>query len=319
MARRPRWKELVIGLIAVAAVGGGAILILVFGRVGVLHGSKFSLFATAKEARGVIRGTDIWLDGQKVGMVTGISFQPPSASPHERLVMHLSVLSAVRSEIRRDTRVEIRSGGTILGDPVIYLHGGTATAPGLADGDTIHGGQQSDIEAAASEANIAAQEFPAIVANVKLLRAQLEGVNGTMGAFGFDHRSRDIKRALTSTEALLSRASQPNGTVGRALTGRSELMTRAARSMAQFDSIRTLLTSNDRALGRFRRDSTLIHQIGRVRQSMLDVQRLATSPNGTVGNVLNDSAISSGVHRNLAALDSLLADLKRHPLRYIVF
>ncbi|HTE44128.1 MAG TPA: hypothetical protein VK636_02700, partial [Gemmatimonadaceae bacterium] len=250
---------------------------------------------------------------------TGISFQPPSASPHERIVMHLSVLSAVRPTVRRDTRVEIRSGGTILGDQVIYLYGGTTTSPGVADGDTIHGAEQSDLETAASEASMAAREFPAIMANVRLLSAQLQGVEGTLGAFGFDHRGKDIERALTSTKALITRASAPNGTMGLAMNGRSELMARAARSMAQFDSIRTLLASDDHALGRFHRDSTLILQLGRVRQEFADVQEIAASTRGTVGRVRTDSAIAVGIHRNLVAIDSLFADMKKHPLRYIVF
>jgi hypothetical protein len=32
-----------------------------------------------------------------------------------------------------------------------------------------------------------------------------------------------------------------------------------------------------------------------------------------------DSAIVLNVHRDLAALDSLVADVKKHPLRYIAF
>jgi ABC-type transporter Mla subunit MlaD len=319
MAKRLHWKELVIGLSSAAVVAAAALLILIFGRVGVLHGHKFTLFATASEVRGVIRGTDVWLDGQKVGMVTGVSFLPPMSNPKERLVMRLSVISAVRHQIRHDTRIQIRSGGTILGDQVIYLEGGTAASAGVVDHDTIHGGEQPDLETGASDATLVAQEFPAIMANVKLLAAQMQSVQGTIGAFGFDQHSRDIKQAFARTKGVLSRVTESHGSVAMTMKSRDELMARAKRSMAQVDSIRALLTSNQTSLGRFRRDSTLMLKIGRVRQDLAEVQRLAASPTGTIGRFRTDSSITRALHRDLVAMDSLFADLKKHPLRYVAF
>jgi hypothetical protein len=89
--------------------------------------------------------------------------------------------------------------------------------------------------------------------------------------------------------------------------------------MSQADSIRALLTSNEHSLGRFRRDSTLKREITRIRDELRDVQRLADSPDGTIGRFRTDSSVVRGVHRSLAALDSLFADIKKHPLRYVAF
>lgn len=319
MAKRLHWKQLAIGLTSAAVVAAAALLILVFGRVGVLHGHKFTLFATASEVRGVIRGTDVWLDGQKVGMVTGVSFLPPMVSPKERLVMRLSLITAIREQIRHDTRIQIRSGGTILGDEVVYLEGGTAASPGVIDHDTIHGGEQPDLETGVSDATLVAQEFPAIMGNVKLITAQLQSVSGTIGAFGFDQHGPDIKSAFTRTKGIMSRMSGSRGTVGMTMNGRNEVIARAKQSMTRVDSIKALLTSDKSALGRFRRDSTLILEIGRVRRDLADVQRLADSPQGTIGRFRTDSALTRALHRDLIAMDSLFADLKKHPLRYIAF
>src|SRR5438477_5363776 len=115
MARRTRWKELSMGILAGGAVVAGALFILVYGRVGILHGRKFTLFITTDAARGVIRGTDVWLDGQKVGVVKGVSFRPPSVPVSERLVIALSVLESERSRVRTDSKVQVRSGGSIIG------------------------------------------------------------------------------------------------------------------------------------------------------------------------------------------------------------
>jgi hypothetical protein len=117
----------------------------------------------------------------------------------------------------------------------------------------------------------------------------------------------------------MNKFSDSRGTVGLALRGRDTLRLRADRAMARVDSIRALLASDSHSLGRFRRDSTLVAEVGRIRDELAVVQRLAASPNGTIGRFRADSVIIRNVHRDFAAIDSLFADMKKHPLRYIAF
>jgi ABC-type transporter Mla subunit MlaD len=319
MARHSTWKDLSIGLVAACAIIAGALVILVYGRVGVLHGRKFTLNVTTDAARGVIRGTDVWLDGQKVGVVSGVTFRPPSVPPSERLVLTLSVLERERSRIRTDSRVQVRSGGSIIGDRVVSVSSGSATAPAVADGDTVHAREQADVEGVTSDATLAARELPGILENVKVLTAQLRTAEGTLGALGLETGGSKISALREQTGRLMDQLSGSRGTLGLALGGRTTLHDRAAEAMARVDSIRTLLASDTHSLGRFRRDSTLVREIGRVRDELATVQQLAASPNGTVGRFRTDSIIMRNVHRSLAAVDSLFADIKKHPLRYIAF
>ena len=319
MARRPRWKDLHVGLIATAGIVAVALLILVFGRVGVLHGRKFTLYVTTDAARGVIRGTDVWLDGQRVGVVTGVAFQPPSAAPSERLVISLSVLESERSRIRKDSKIQVRSGGTIIGDQVVNVNSGSATVPVVADGDTIHAREQADLEGVASDAALASRELPGILENVHLLAAQLRTAEGTLGALGLEVGGQEVSTIRAKTERLMTQLTGSHGSVGLAVKGRSDVRGRAAHAMAQMDSIRRLLTSNNHSFGRFRRDSTLITEIGRVRTELAVVERLAADSNGTIGRIRTDSVIVRNIHRDLASIDSLFANVKKHPLRYIVF
>jgi hypothetical protein len=274
---------------------------------------------TADAARGVIRGTEVWLDGQKVGVVTGVAFRPPTVPASERLVVTLSVLERERSRIRKDSRAQIRSGGSIIGDRVVYLSSGSATAREVVDGDTVQSSGQADLEAMTSDAALAAREFPGIIENVKLLAAQIRTAEGTLGALGVEKGGPQMARIRDRTDRLMNQLSNSQGTVGLALEGRAALQARAAQAMARVDSIRTLVTSTEHSLGRFRRDSTLIIEIGRIRAELATVQQLASSPNGTVGRIRSDSVIIRNVHRSLAEIDSLFADIKKRPLRYLVF
>ncbi|HVX40999.1 MAG TPA: MlaD family protein [Gemmatimonadaceae bacterium] len=318
MASRPRWNDLIVGAIAIAVVAALAVAILLFGNVGALHGKTFRVFVTTDEARGVIRGTEVWLDGQKVGLVKGVGFQSANASPSDRIVLALDVLDRVRPQIRRDSRVSMRTGGSIIGNEVVYVTTGTARAQGVRDGDTIHAATQTDYEATTSEATEAAHQLPAIIDNVKLIGAQLRSAEGTLGAFGLDG-STELARVRARTDRVMGRLSSSNGTVSMVLSQRSALQARAQEAMAAADSLRALVGSNQHSLGRFRRDSTLTREIAEVRAELARVQQLAMSPNGTIGRFRTDSAIVRGLHRDIASMDSLFADVQKHPLRYIAF
>jgi ABC-type transporter Mla subunit MlaD len=319
MARHSRWKDLGIGIVAACGIIAGGLVILIYGRVGVLHGRKFALHVTTDAARGVIRGTDVWLDGQKVGVVTGVAFRPPSVPLSERLVISLSVLERERSRIRSDSRIQVRSGGNLIGDRVVSVGSGSATAPAVVDGDTIRARQQADVEGVTSDAALASREIPGILENVKVLVAQLRTAEGTLGALGLEGGGTELSRIRAKSERLIDQLSDSLGSIRLALRGQTELKARAAQSMARVDSIRRLLSSDAHSFGRFRRDSTLVGEIGRARDELATVQQLAASPNGTIGRARNDSIIMRNVRRDLAAVDSLFADIKKHPLRYIVF
>jgi hypothetical protein len=103
------------------------------------------------------------------------------------------------------------------------------------------------------------------------------------------------------------------------LNNRDALIGRAKRAVAQVDSIRALLASDNHSLGRFRRDSTLMSSVAAVRAELARLQALATDPNGTIGRARADSIIIRNIHRDFVSLDSLFADIKKHPLRYIAF
>jgi phospholipid/cholesterol/gamma-HCH transport system substrate-binding protein len=320
MAHRPHWKDLTIGIASAIGVIAVAVLILVFGRVGTLHGKTFKVYVATDAARGVIRGTEVWLDGQKVGLVKNVSFLPATSAAKDRLVLSLQILDQAQPHIRLDTRVQIRAGGTLIGDQVVYLSSGTARMHGVADGDTIHAGDQADLESASSDIALASRELPPIIENVKLLSAELTSAQSVIGAFMTDAEGMRRMTALRARSGrLLTRLTESDGSIALMLNNREALIGRAKRAMAQSDSIFALLKSGDHSLGRFRRDSTLMRDVAAIRAELARVQELAMDPNGTIGRARTDSIIIRNIHRGFASLDSLFADIKKHPLRYVAF
>jgi len=301
-----------------AAIVIVAALILTFGRVGSLRGKTFTLFVRTEEARGVIRGTEVWLNGQRVGMVRNVGFQPATTTSKDRVVLRLAVLDRARQQIRTDSRTQIRSGGSLISSPVVYLHSGTIRARELSDGDTLRSEPSLDVEAAGSKAAGAAKEFPEILANIRVLSSQLKSVENPFGALRGDVMPR-VSMVRSNASRFLDRLSSSARVIGLAFSDTSEIARRAQHALASVDSLREFLASDQGSFGRFRRDSTLQREIARLRDDVSVVRALATNTSGTVGRFRADSAYQQSLNSAFQQLDSLFVDLRKHPLRYIAF
>jgi len=319
MARRASWRELVIGLVSFAALVGLSLCVLVFARVGRLHGSTFRLYALTGEARGVIRGSEVWLGGQKVGVVKDIGFMPPGRPLTERVLITMDVLSSARQGIRNNSTAQVRSGGTLISSPVVYLTIGTTGAAVVASGDTIRTLPQSDLESMTSQFAIASRDFPAIISNIKLLNSQLHSVNGTLGAMGIEHGGVELVQARRQTMRIAAKVTGSRGTIGSALASQSALVDRARRVMARADSVRAVIASENTSLGRVRRDSTLLREVADIRNELDIIGARLASPTGTLGRVRADSALFDAIAGARREMTLIMADIRRRPLRYIHF
>jgi hypothetical protein len=318
MPRPARWRDLRGGLASLVAVVGLALAILIFGNVNSLHGSTMRLYAAVGSARGVLRGTEVWLYGRKIGLVDGVAFLPASSDTVRRLVVSMEVLERFRENIRTDAAVQIRSGTSLIGSPIVYISSGSAHAPVVADGDTILAVPQNDFEQATSEFAVASQDFPAIISNVRIIAEQLRGTKSTLGALGIDKGGPELDAAQVQLRRLGERLTA-HGTIGRALASRPSLVARAQKALASADSLRSLVSSGRTAVGRFRADTTLCAQVRDVRDELSIVRALMNHPNGNLGRFASDSAIFRAITSAEREMTTLIADAKRHPMRYVHF
>ena len=320
MARRLSWFGVRGGLIAVIAIILVAAATLKFSRLGNLHGDTMELVAHFGEARALLVGSEVWLSGQKIGKVLSIEFRSPQiADTSARIEIRMAVLSKYRPAIHRDAVATIQAGGSVIGQPVVYFSPGTLRTGMVQPGDTITTHPQADVEGATAQFSVASRQFPAIINNVKLLTAQLSSSKGAAGAF-LNAPGGPALPALSRTQKLtgqLYATLNGNGTAGRILSG--GLTTRVNTSLSRVDSIRTLLASPNTSFGRFRKDSTLITEVGYVRDELSIIRSQLDDSRGTAGRALHDSAISNGLIEAERQMSLLFTDMKKHPFRYINF
>jgi phospholipid/cholesterol/gamma-HCH transport system substrate-binding protein len=314
MPRQIDWKELTGGIIAVAVIVGLTLAILVYARVGGLRGKKVTLYVVTNEAKGVLAGTEVWLAGNKQGLVKDVSFRPPTTDPLERLIIKTEFLEDALPNVRRDSYAQVRPAGSFIGSTIVYIEVGSQSSPQLHDGDTVHTRRKGRISALAGDITRIGPELSALSANISELNARMKNPTGTIGSA----RARGIPR-MPDISARMSRlaakATQGSGTM--ALASRTNLMARASHSMAAADSIQTLMSSNKSSLGRFRRDTTLVTKAKGVLAELDTLRSFAANPVGTIAAAHSDSVLSRELNQTHALLDSLIKDIKKRPKRYI--
>ncbi len=319
MPRTQNWRSLLPGLISLAVIVIGGIAVLSFARVGALHGATIRVYSSMAEARGVMKGTPVWLEGQPVGQVLRVEFLPPSADTGASILVVMDLLKRHVKYVRRDAVARITSGGTLIGAPVVSLSNPKSTAPIISEGDTLHSLPQGDPEGVASRIALASRDFPAIIANVKDLRTQLGTVEGTTGAFLNDDALK-VDIVVNRGARLANRALHGNGTVARVVNGGTgRAMARAQHALAQADSLRTLIASDQSVVGRFKRDTSLMRTVTSLRNDITLARAMLDEPRGSAGRVLHDSALTRQLTATEKELTALIADLRAHPMRYVAF
>lgn len=319
MARAARWRDLRIGIAAAIALAAVSLAVLLFARVGAVRGDTFRLFVRTAAARGLMKGSEVWVGGQRVGKVSDIRFLPPRGAEADALVIEMDVLERHRQAIRRDSRAEIRAGARLIAAPVVAISPGTAGSAVVTEGDTIRAPAQADLEGITSRFGAAAREFPAVIADVKRVTQQVRSSGGTIGAFGAEGGAVELAAVRERGSRIATSLSQGRGTLGRLLGARAPLQARAQAALARADSVRQLVTSPNSALGRFRRDSTLRASVADIQNELSMVRAMLDEARGTAGRVTQDRAIVESLIEAEREMGAIMADIRRRPFRYLNF
>jgi len=308
MPARVSWRHLVPGLVALAVVLLIALGVLLFAGVGQVRGKKAHFYVATARAQDVMRGTEVWIAGQKSGLVENIEFAPATADSNARIVIAFSVRARDAAQLRTDSRAEIRTGANIMGPIVIALEPGTPQRPRLREGDTLLVTRLTDLQTATAMMTEATAELPALMTDARTIMSLAK--TGPMARAMRSGSSGEITRLKSRFSAFSA-----GSAAGRA----SGVMTAAKTALARVDSIRALVASPNTSLGRFRRDSTLGTSIASVRAELAAVRASLDVNDGTLGRVKSDSVLTRAIADSQREMKLLFDDFRRQPLRYIAF
>lgn len=319
MPHRPlTWRHLTPGAVVLGVLVLASAATLKYARIGSLRGDTVRYYASFPGARDVMGGTEVWINGAKVGRVNKVRFARPSTDTANRVVIEFEVLEKYREQIRENSVARLRTGAQLMGPMVLYLTVGTADARVVPANDTIRGTAVGDVQTALASYGDVVREFPALISDVKVLTASLASTRGTIGALTSLDAPKRLEALVDNATRLTDRATSGKGTLALAVQ-RGQLIARAKAAAAQADSVRMLVAGNRGSLGRFRRDSTLMRTVAELRDELAITSTLLSAHTGTLGRFGQDSIIAVQTAEMSKQMTELFADIKKRPFRYIAF
>jgi ABC-type transporter Mla subunit MlaD len=308
----PPWSKLIGGIVALVLLIGGALAIIAFARVGSLKGDTYVAYILADQANGILKGTDVWLQGQKVGVVKNVGFRSSPTDTMVRTVLQVEVMSPYKSFIKQDSRVEFKPGGSYVGAQVVALRIGSPTAPVLEAGDTLTRVSVIDPDLRQNELSAAGQDFPQIVTSLRAIGTDLTKTQSQFSTLG-DHRSglslvmKRVSEFDTRRRGTLSLVLRD-----RALANSAQLVLTRADSLLQ-------ITREPGTLSHFKGDTALRIALARTRGELDSVRVRIAREDGAAGRYLSDDALRKDMEELSNQIAKTLADFGKRPERYSPF
>ena len=311
----PPWRKLTGGIVALVAIIGGALAVIAFARVGSLRGDTYRAYIMADQASGILKGTEVWLQGQKVGVVKDVGFRSLPTDTAVQTVIEMEVLSQYQQFIRKDSRVEFKPGGTYLGAQVVALRIGSRTAPVLAAGDTLTRVSVFDPEERSSELTEAGQDIPQIVTSLRAIGSDLSKTQTQFGSLG--DRTSGLHLILTHVAQYAKRNAGRKGMLSL-LRSDNALANRASLVITRADSL-LRITQELGTMKRFKADTGLRAELASTRADLDSVRARIAREDGAAGRFVSDNALQRDLQQLSEQIARTLADFSKRPERYSPF
>jgi phospholipid/cholesterol/gamma-HCH transport system substrate-binding protein len=273
-----------------------AFVVLIIGTLWLVRGglqTGYPLYARFNWGSGIKQGQSVLLSGVNVGFVGDVDLNQDGT-----LIVTLRIEKEYR--VPEGTTASIEPNG-IFGDVDVALRPGKPSTSYVPPGDTVPIGR-------------AAPSIADLLARVDTASGQLNDVAKTVQVELVQGGGiADLRKTLHSANQLIVQLSGIAADESRQLntTMRSLDRTVNAVDSASVDStVRNLQATS----------ANMSALTGNLRQTSDRLNTLLAkvdSGGGTAGRLLNDPAVYNDLHALLGRLDSLSADLKQNPKRYI--
>ena len=291
-----RRDEVLVGIVITVAVAVGLLGTIWLVRGGLQSG--YPLYARFPWGEGLKQGQPVFLAGVSVGYVDDIDL-------HQDGTLVVSMKIDKDYHIPQGTTARVESVG-FFGDRAIALEAKLGPQPrSIPAGDTVPTGVAStSIDALVARGDTVTRSVQLIT---EAARRQLVDSGGI----------QDLRRTLAATNQLVA---QLGGIV--AVQSRELSLTQATlrRSLAALDSAAldsTIRNLNATSANAARFTAQLSGQLETTTTRLNGVLAKLESGDGTAGKLLNDPALYQDIRGLVQRMDSLTADLKKNPKKYI--
>jgi phospholipid/cholesterol/gamma-HCH transport system substrate-binding protein len=286
-----RHNEILVGITATIALIIAVVGSLYLARGGLQPGYK--LFAKFTWGAGLKQGQPVLLSGVNVGFVHGVEIRPDG-------------LLIVELRVRKEYRIPLGTTATIepngfFGDQLVALHPDKPNPASFSPGDTLLSGH------ATPQIGDVLARVDTIAANFSVLTASLKK------EFVEENGFADLRKTVKSADALLADLSKVADEQNVEL---KKTQASLRKAVSAIDS-----TSIDSTLRAFKGVATNINNLtadlsATSAKLNATLDKVSNGP-GSLGKLMNDPALYSDVRALVNRLDSLTADFKANPRKYI--
>lgn len=309
------WDQLKVGALILVALVILGVAILKLGNAGNLFGKRYRLVAYVASASGLRIGGPVTVAGQLAGSIKDIQFLPVDTDTTRNLKLIVEVNSALREQVRQDSRAKIKTLG-LLGDKVFDITVGTPKYRALHEGDTLVIAPSIDYEAVVQQASGAIAEVVRLTRDLSKVTASINRGEGTLGQLVTNRQLYDqLNSTLARTSSLMARLENPRGTIGRLLDDPS-LYNSLNRAIASADSVISQINSGSGSVGKLLRDDTLYVHLNSVVARADSLVTTMSSGNGTMHKLFTDQQLYDQLVKTVTELNNVLVEVRRDPRRY---
>lgn len=282
--------DILVGVVITVALALAAVGSLWLARGGLSKG--YPLYAKFKWGAGLKTGAPVWVSGAAIGYVSDVQFRPDGS-----LLTELRVQSD--QPIPKNSPATVIPNG-IFGDVAVnftpVMTGGRYVA-----GDTVVTGPP-----AAGLTQLTAKA-DSISTSVNHITTALDKELVAGGGLA------DLRSTLGNTNKLVAELTGIAAEQSRQLTMTMTSLRRATSAVdsAKIDSTLSNLRSASANV------NTLTRSLDSTTTALNQIVAKVDSGNGSAAKLINDPALYNDVHALLGRMDSLVADVKKNPKRYI--
>ncbi len=286
-----RSNEILVGITATAALIMAVVGSLYLARGGLQPGYK--LFAKFTWGAGLKQGQPVLLSGVNVGFVNGVEIRPDGL-----LIVQLRVRKEYK--IPKGTTATIEPNG-FFGDQLVALHPEKPNPLTYAAGDTLLSGH------ATPQIGDVLARVDTIAANISVLTSSLKRELVETNGFG------ELRHAVKSADAFMTDLRRIASDQNVELTKTQAAMRKAASAVDSI-AVDSTLRSFKSAAANLNSLTNDIKETSAKLNATLD--RVNSGP-GSLGKLMNDPGLYNDIRGLVTRLDSLTADFKKNPRKYI--
>lgn len=306
------WTELRVGLfvlVGLSVLASGIFYVTSIG--GGPLSPKYHLTTYLPEAKQLVRGAPVRVEGVEVGNVESIRLlprtgpKPPDRSKNIEVVMRVD--RSYQSYILTDSVASLVTEGLLGNRYVNITRGFTGTS--IPDNGVIPGTEEKAMTEVVERSAEVLGNLSALSTDVRDLIAGVQAGRGTLGKFLTDEQAYyHLNSVLAKADTIVTNVRDGQGTLGK-LVASDEMYTKADKGLDNVNVILADMRAGKGTLGKLIYDPTLYDETKEAMANGNAMLRDARAGKGSLGKFVTDDALYNKLRDTSSNLASATAKL----------